>query len=1603
MGIVILLFTILVLVIRTPQAQKFFTEKAESWYLENTGAKLTVEKIYLNWNNKLVVEDLYLEDDKKDTLLFLGNLSTRVSLLPLLDNSVILSGIDLSKTRINLSQSGDEELFNFQFIIDSLTSSSPNTDTVTSAAWTIAVEEINLDDVNFELINHHSKTNIHVNWKRLNAKIETLNIDSLTFHLEEFTIDGAQVIYYDSSIISQIQTIPDTLQQSTANDMKIVADEINILNSNIRYQTTGIIYNGEINDFKLDELFFYLKSREVKSKLISLKNSLNFIELSTSIEEPNTTINDPDTEFFWDISTEKILLSNNQFELKSQDTINTGFDPLNFKLSNLAADISNASISNSGYQADIKNISLTANEVLTIRSIQSDIKMIDSLLTIDHFSFSTEKSTLSTSAFYNLRDSGQNSGEFKISNLAGNISVADIEYFYPEISQFPVKNMIKVSSEILGNLSDLNIQKLSISNGMTQINTKARLRNLISENRPLSFEIPVIEVISKNSHYQKFIPDSLLTSDIDLPQNLELNASLKGNLNDFTGSLNLLTNHGKIAGKAAYSKKENAEISYLINLQTDSVQLGNILKMPDFGSLSLNADVYGKGSSFESSSMKIDAIITEFGYKDYQYKDIQISGIAGLSFFDGKITTDQEDLNFTYDGKIAYTDSLQTADFSLIVNQIDLKKLNFSTDSLQLKTKIKANLSYNNRSQLNGDFSVRKTELERQETTYLIDSLVFKSINNDSRNDLTLDSDLFNGYLKGNIPIVKIPNILQNHFDQYFSTQNDTVSLNAENRRFEFALTVSKPELITKAIIPDLKKLTISPLTINFDSDSNIFDVNWNVYKCVYSGITIDSLIISLVADESDLSLKTLLKSLEAGDINVSNVQLMGESINNAINMVLNIPKNDKDEFYVSSKITRENDLILASLNPEKVLFRGNKWELPDNNLIKFSNTLWIENLNFIREGQMLSINSSDETGDTLQTIEMTSFSLENLTSALGESNGIVGGKASGQLTFDQQKSSFTSSLKINNLSYTEKLLGNLTLNANNDNELINIDATLRQKKGIAQIKGEVDQTAENNSNLNLTLKEFDISNFRAFADESISKLEGQLNADLNITEALSNPVLNGYLSTENMVVVPTYLNTAFKVNNGRINFNEKSISIRKMKLLDAENNEAFIEGNLILDGYNITDLSFNIKTDKFLFINSTDQQNEMIHAKAWVETSTSIKGNEDLYKINSNVKLLKNSDIVYIIPTFDTEIARGEGVVRFIDQDEKKAIVIKNPEIQPEEKELKITGFDIKTKIEVNEESNLSVIIDEQSGDRLDVNGNANLSFSMNPLGNMSLTGSYVVNDGSYKLNFYELAKREFQIVKGGSVTWTGDILEAQTNITTRYRTDAIPPFSSIDRKLPFFVNLYINGEILKPNLEFELSMPEDIKSQYANVYSYLQDINRQQTELNKQVFSLVLFSSFIVDNSTSSTPLLNNTARNSLSKIFSSQLNRLTGGINAVDINLGLKSYEFQNNGNNNSRTDLNLDLSKSLFQNKLVIKVSSNINLEGEENANKNVSDFIGDIVLEYKLTDDGRYRLKAFRVEEYDDLAQGEVSKTGVGFIILKDFDTLRELFSKQETN
>jgi hypothetical protein len=133
-----------------------------------------------------------------------------------------------------------------------------------------------------------------------------------------------------------------------------------------------------------------------------------------------------------------------------------------------------------------------------------------------------------------------------------------------------------------------------------------------------------------------------------------------------------------------------------------------------------------------------------------------------------------------------------------------------------------------------------------------------------------------------------------------------------------------------------------------------------------------------------------------------------------------------------------------------------------------------------------------------------------------------------------------------------------------------------------------------------------------------------------------------------------------------------------------------------------------------------------------------------------------------------------------------------------------------------------------------------------------------------------------------------------------------------------------------------------------------------------------------------------------------LSEQLNSLTENlIQGVDINFDLATTQDFTTGTQQNRTDLNVGISKRLLSDRLTVSVGSNFELQGPMQSNQQNSNLAGNIAINYKLSKDGKYMLRAYRKNDYTGQIEGYVVETGLSFIISVDFNKFNEIFTTKE--
>jgi hypothetical protein len=461
-----------------------------------------------------------------------------------------------------------------------------------------------------------------------------------------------------------------------------------------------------------------------------------------------------------------------------------------------------------------------------------------------------------------------------------------------------------------------------------------------------------------------------------------------------------------------------------------------------------------------------------------------------------------------------------------------------------------------------------------------------------------------------------------------------------------------------------------------------------------------------------------------------------------------------------------------------------------------------------------------------------------------------------------------------------------------------------------------------------------------------------------------------------------------------------------------------------MIDGkINSTDFSnlrfdLSIDADNFNAINSEAKDNDLYYGNLFLDNHLKLKGTMKSPIVDGSIKINRDTKFTIVLPQDNPSIADREGIIEFIDQDSPKlfgTIAIDKSLSQSD-----IKGINASVNIEIDKDAELSLIIDKANGDFLKLKGEGQLNGGIDQSGKTTLTGRYELDEGSYEMSF-NLIKRKFDIKKGSYLLWTGEPTTADVNITAVYKLETAPidllqdqlgnlnveTRNTYKQKIPFETQLKMKGELLKPNISFDILLPEGNNSVSTEIINATQaklsQLRQEPDELNKQVFALLLLNRFIGENpfaSESGGTTAQGLARESASKILSQQLNNFAGDlIQGIEIDFDINSKEDYTTGEKQNKTDLNVGLSKTLLNDRLKVTLGSTFGIEGSKQENEQENTIGGDLSADYQLTKDGRYKIRAYRKNKYQVALQGQVIETGVGFIITIDYDKFKELFQK----
>jgi len=1461
----------------------------------------------------------------------------------------------------------------------------------------------------------------------LKKSIDTANTESGKLPLVEindFAFNNININFDDQTSGTAADVKLNSLQLTklfidlTNSNYKVGEGKIN--NTLLNFSAPGNKTNVNLNEFSLTELIADVKNGKYSLNETVLNKSNVVVAMSpvkgaTSSKNTDTAVKSATLS----LTVNKLSLAQNNIQFDNTTAKPTkGMDFNHLKIGSLGLVAEALGYSDTSISVNVRSGSFKEKSGFQLTKLQGNVVYSDKAIKVQGFEARTPNTFIqnnTTLSYTMLEDLTKHPERVKIAMSVNNttIGLKDVAYFSDAVPANYRNEKVKVSASLSGYMNNLSIPKLQVTGlKSTFIDVSGTVKGLPDINKTyLDLNIKRFSLTKRDLLI--VIPRKALPASIELPNVIAANGKFKGSMTNFQTAFNIRTDMGA-AKLVANMKGAKGRERYAANISLNNFNVGRLLKMqPKLGRITAKATVSGMGLDAKKASAKVSAQVVSAYYNKYTFRDLMLSGTYAAEKLNLKSSMADTNANFSLIAAVNMAGKYPAVKADLNLKQVDLQQLNFSPTEFRIAGLVNADIKTADPDYLNGDVSIRGLQLVKEGQKFNLDTVDIHSEATAEQNLLTLKSEVLSAKIDGKYQLTNLGSAVINQINKYYQFG---VVTKIPDQRVRFSMNFYNPKFLSN-FVPSLK--TFAPANINglLDTQKDSLLMRASFPQVVYGDYKVDTTLLNINNSNQKLNYKLTIKSVQSPSIALFNSEVSGDAANNLLGLNVFLRDNQRKNKYVLGGTFKSiNKDFQFSFDPNKLLLDYQKWMVSPDNYLQFGQSgILAHEFNLSQGNQMLRINSTDNTPNSPVKVELKDFRIETLTKFAKQDSALAGGIINGTVDVKDLVGSpkFEANMTVDQLRYQKDQLGTLRIAVNNNTA--NAFETNIALTGVHELRvnGFYYTNTENALDLTVNIDKIDLKALESLSMGQIRNGSGTVTGQLSVKGSTAAPRVLGDVKFNQAAFTATYVGSYFRMPNETISFTNQGINFNDFNILDSLGKKATISGGVLTTDYTNFKFNMNIATDNFRALNSTSADNDMIYGTVFLTSDIKVRGNLNQPNVDMNLKVEKGTKFFFAMPLSDPSVIDQEGIVQFIDADAapyngQKALKADSISRSP------IKGISLSANLLIDHEAELNVVVDPSNGDALKIRGDANLIATMDPSGKTSLTGRYEVNDGSYNLSVGPL-KKAFKFVKGSTIVWTGDPMSANVNLTALYEVNAAPidllndpQDNTLKTKLPFQVYLIMKDELLKPTISFRIDLPENERgANQGRVYTKLQQINQDTNDLNKQVFALLALGRFIADNPFQSLAGggggISSLARSSVSKLLTEQLNNLASDlITGVELNFGVNTSEDYSTGSLEQKTNLEVGLSKKLLNDRLTVTVGSSFGLEGPPTQNQNSTNIAGNVNVEYALSQDGRYRLRAYRRNQNEGVVEGQIIETGVGFALVVDYNKFKEIFQKKES-
>ena len=1646
---IIVVLLIIVLSLQTRWAKNLIRDKVQTYVQHKTNTTFEIGQIDFSFPKWIEIDGLFMLDRANDTLVWGKQVKIDVDMIALIQSKYVVNKVVIDQFYVNLYNKEADSTYNYQFILDAFKSKETVVkETDTTQVLNFKIKDIDITHTQFKQKDYYLGNFMDVNLQKFHINVDSINLQDLNVDINDLMVEGLDFRYLitkpqkisdgksPNPLFSINKTIvknshiyfenkPDYLLTDNYIDYLDIVDLNNTTQLNT-YSTSSIVLNNSA-------FLFQHKSENEVVKVVA--------DTLTAIANNNTSLG---------IIIKDIALQNNSvvYNNISQPQKRAGLDYYHLDIKGLKLLASNTKFDNGNINTNIQSFGFRDKSGFAIDTLSGLVNLDSSNVNIKDFYVETPYSKIAASALiYPESFKGGNKQKFPLPDNEIKLTQTIISRKDLELLSDTLARMYKKQLDVLGNLSidayiKGNVHKIYISslvvnalrNNDLSINLTGDVSNP-TDTKKLFYNLNVKDITASKQLILPFIPKS--TQPLNLPNRLSLKGLINGNMQNVNTNVTVNSAFGSADVKAALKGFQNPNtMVYDVSMNAKNLETGKWIGRDTMLGL-LNGQITVKGNSgfdVKSNRMSVLAAIQSFRFNQNMINNIKTDLQLNGGIVSGKASIDDALIRIMFDGEANIKTDYPSVNAVINIPKADLWALGYTKDSIIVSAFTRLKVENSSPQNLNALIQIDSSVITKGAQTIQLDSTrALAFVRNDST-FIDVVSPFVDAQLNSTVYYNQMAAFAQKIINQFMppAMAKDVPLDNKNAQNTEGSVNANiliKPNDAYSAFVKNLK--FDEPIAISGDITTahvdSVVNVKLNVPQLTMGSLHVSPTRGTVLGRSDSLLVNIVTDTLKASSLLLYHAQIDGSFSKNHVSAhILTHDVNDKEQNALTVFAVPNNEKGYDISLGKDLLLNKINWLVNENNQVKTSPEGFnVQNFVISNEQQQIKANNETASATSPLLVNVSNFKLNTLSTLMDEKTLSVDGILNADLKVSDFKNTIPTldgHATVDSIIFQKTSIGNLDMHAQSEKGNVKVNGKLFGNGNEVNLTGVY---AANTIDANIQLNPLTMTTVESFSQKNLKNSTGTITGDIKITGEPTKPIWNGQIVFNNAQTMAAEYGTSFKIDNQTVRLNYPSVIFDKLMIQDGINNTLSVDGSITQSKTNDFTTDLVIQTKGFRALNNTAADNNMIYGTAIIDVDAQVTG--DVYTPNliGNLVVKNGTEVTFMRQVAPPSAQEREGVIEFINRDTIDNLLSSKTlqDYLAAQQTKKTSTLNFNLNLEVEKEAKFIIIVDPITGDELQVQGTARINAGVNPNGSMGLVGTYDLSQGSYELS-YQFIKRKFTLLEGSAITLSGDPMKADVDITAAYdvKTPAIDLIKNeiggstatgneiYKRKTPFRILLKVKGKVDKPEIGFDIILPEKaegVTSEMATtINNKLDQMRSDQSSMNKQVFAILILNKFIGEQSTDffasnggGNSLLSN---ESVSNFLNGAINQIANDlIKGVDVDVNLKNVDDDPSA---QRTDLNVALGKNFLDDRLNISVGKSFTVDGTNPTSTNNStntQFIPDVNTTYKLSKDGRFMLRAYRKNQYEALLDGYFIETGVSFNFTIDYDKLQEIIKKNK--